>query len=114
MLSLNTNKIYLHSKPVNMHKSFEGLSAVVQQSFPGELYSGAYFVFLNKSSKCMKVLAWDGDGYAIYYKRLEKGKFIINSNGKCTLTRREFLMLFEGVKPKYLDNRFKFEKESKI
>lgn len=110
MLSLNANKIYLHSKPVNMHKSFEGLSAVVQQSFPGELYSGAYFVFLNKNSKCMKVLVWDGDGYAIYYKRLEKGKFIINNNGNCSLTRREFLMLFEGVKAKYLDNRFSLKK----
>ena len=93
-----------------MHKSFEGLSAIVQQSFPGKLYTGSYFVFLNKSSKCIKILAWDGDGYAIYYKRLEKGIFFVNSNAESKLTRREFLMLFEGIKPVRLDSRFSFKK----
>ncbi len=110
MLSLNSSKIYLYTQPVNMHKSFEGLSALIQQSFPGELYTGAYFVFLNKSSKCIKILVWDGDGYAIYYKRLEKGRFLVNGNAKSSLTRREFLMLFEGIKPVHLDKRFKLKK----
>ncbi len=89
-----------------MLKSFEGLSSIVQQEFPGELYTGAYFIFLNKNCKCMKILTWDGDGYAIYYKRLEKGRFFVNSNVKCNLTRREFLMLFEGIKAAYTDTRF--------
>jgi transposase len=90
-----------------MHKSFEGLSAIVQQSFPGELYTGSYFIFLNNSCKSMKILVWDGDGYAIYFKRLEKGRFYLDSSVKCNLTRREFLMLFEGIKPIRLDARFK-------
>ena len=89
-----------------MHKSFEGLSAIIQRAFPDELFTGAYFVFLNRSRKCMKLLVWDGDGYAIYYKRLERGKFIVNAGSRCSLTRREFLMLFEGVKPKYINSRF--------
>jgi len=110
MLSLNSSQIYLYRQPVNMHKSFEGLSALVQQSFPGKLYTGAYFVFLNKSSKCIKILVWDGDGYAIYYKRLEKGRFLVNGKAESSLTRREFLMLFEGIKPVHLDSRFKFKK----
>lgn len=109
MLNLTNNAIYLYGKPVNMHKSFEGLSAIIQSDFPDKLYTGAYFVFLSKSCKCIKLLVWDGDGYAIYYKRLEKGKFIIDFNGNCKISRREFLMLFEGVKPKHLDKRFSFE-----
>jgi transposase len=110
MLILNHSNIYLYRKPVNISKSFEGLSALVEHNFPGKLYTGAYFVFLNKSRKSMKLLAWDGDGYAIYYKRLEKGKFLINSNVKCCLTRREFLMLFEGIHSIRLDKRFKLKK----
>ena len=90
-----------------MHKSFEGLSAIVQESFPGELYTGAYFIFLNKRCISMKILVWDGDGYAIYFKRLEKGRFYLDSRVKCNLTRREFLMLFKGIKPIHLDARFK-------
>ena len=110
MLNITSQQFFLYSRPVNMHKSFEGLSALVQHEFPGELYTGAYFIFLNKSCKCMKVLVWDGDGYAIYYKRLEKGRFLVDSNAKCNLTRREFLMLFEGIKPVRLDKRFSLEK----
>ena len=110
MLNITTQQFFLYSRPVHMLKSFEGLSSIVQKEFPGELYTGAYFVFVNKSSKCMKILVWDGDGYAIYYKRLEKGRFYVDSNVNCSLTRREFLMLFEGIKPVHLDSRFKFNK----
>lgn len=106
MLSLGSEKIYLYKDSINIGKSFDGLRALVQKSFPGELYTGAYFVFLNKNRRSMKMLAWDGDGLAIYYKRLEKGRFVINDAGKCTLSRREFLMLFEGIHPIHLDRRF--------
>ena len=59
----------------------------------------------------MKILVWDGDGYAIHYKRLEKGRFFVDSNAESNLTRREFLMLFEGIKAVHLDRRFKFKKQ---
>jgi transposase len=109
MLSLSNNKIYLYREPINIGKSFEGLSALVESSFPETLYSGSYFAFMNKNCNSMKLLAWDGDGFAIYYKRLEKGKFVINNKGECRLTRREFLMLFEGIHPIHLEKRFKLK-----
>ena len=94
-----------------MHKSFEGLSALVERAFPWQLYTGAYFVFLNKNRQKIKLLTWEGDGYAIYYKQLEKGKFFVDCNGKSNLSRREFMMLFEGVKPMHVDRRFSFRKD---
>jgi transposase len=109
MLSLSNTKIYLYHEAINIGKSFEGLSALVESLFPGKLYTGSYFIFMNKHCNSMKLLAWDGDGFAIYYKRLSKGKFIINNNGKCDLTRREFLMLFEGIHPIHLEKRFKLK-----
>ena len=103
MLTL-PSRIFLCRDPVSMHKSFEGLGALVEQLFPGELLSGALFLFLNRQRNCMKALFWDRDGFAIWYKRLEKGSFISNGQSN-TLDRREFLMLVEGIVPKKIRPR---------
>jgi transposase len=54
----------------------------------------------------MKVLYWDTDGLAIWFKRLEKGSFSKKEKDQDQITRREFLMLLEGVTPKRLQPRF--------
>lgn len=100
MLTLPANvRLFLCKEPINMHKSFEGLSAMVEQIFPGELFSGSLFIFLNRARKHMKVLFWDRDGFAIWYKRLEKRSFAWNGQNN-TLDRRECFMLLEGIEPK--------------
>lgn len=105
MLILPANaRIFLCKEPINMRKSFEGLSTVVEQLFPGELLSGALFVFLNRGRSHMKILSWDRDGLTIWYKRLEKGSFSRNEKG--SLDRREFVMLLEGIEPKKLRSNF--------
>jgi transposase len=107
MLTLPANvRLFLCQIPISMHKSFEGLSAIVEQMFPGELLSGAFFIFLNRRRDHMKVLYWDGDGFAIFYKRLEKGTFTAKKDTTSPLLRREFLMLLEGIIPKRLQTRF--------
>jgi transposase len=88
-----------------MRKSFEGLSKAVEDLFPGELLSGAFFIFLNKLRDHMKVLYWDGDGFAIWYKRLEKGSFS-NKWREESLDRRTFFMLLEGIAPQKIQPRF--------
>jgi transposase len=55
----------------------------------------------------MKVLYWDADGLAIWYKRLEKGSFPKRSTNKILLDRRDFFMLLEGVIPKRVQKRYK-------
>ena len=100
-------KIFLCHEPVDLRKGFEGLSSLVQSHFAEQLTSGAYFIFLNKARDRMKVLYWDVDGLAIWYKRLEKGRFAKNTQQHPLMERREFLMLLEGVTPKRLHNRFR-------
>jgi len=110
MLTLPANaRIFLCKDPINMRKSFEGLSMTVEQLFPGELLSGALFIFLNRSRNHMKVLFWDRDGFAIWYKRLERGSFTGNAQNNI-LDRREFLMLLEGIEPKKIRSKFSLEK----
>ena len=107
MLTISSNaRIFVYHQPVSMRKSFEGLGAAVEQLFPNELFSGAYFVFLSRSQDRMKVLYWDGDGLAIWYKRLEQGTFSRNKDGKLSISRREFFMLLEGIVPKRLQLRY--------
>ena len=107
MLTVPANaRLFLCQTPVRMHKSFEGLSAVVEQLFPGELLSGAFFIFLNRHQDHMKVLFWDNDGFVIWYKRLERGTFAWKWGDKTNLDRRRFLMLLEGVTSERLQKRF--------
>lgn len=106
MLTISAGaRLFLCQIPMNMHKSFEGLSSVTQQMFPGELLSGAFFIFLSRKKDHMKVLYWDGDGFVIFYKRLEKGSFS-TKNEASSLPRRDFIMLMEGITPKRLQKRF--------
>lgn len=105
VLTLPANiRIFLCKEPVRMHKSFEGLSFLVEQLFPGELLSSSLFVFFSKDRSRMKVLFWDRDGFAIWYKRLEKGSFARNGQNT-SIDRREFLMLLEGIEPKKIRSK---------
>lgn len=101
-------RLFLYQHPISMRKSFEGLSAAVEQSFPGEILSGALFIFLNKRKDHIKVLFWDGDGFAIYFKRLEQGTYLWKSKTEA-IDRKAFLMLLEGVVPKRIQKRFSLE-----
>ena len=106
MLSFPGNaRVLLYQESMNMRKSFEGLSCIVEQAFSEDLTSGTFFVFLNRRKDRMKVLYWDGDGLAIWYKRLEKGTFQ-RKKGQLLMSRREFFMLLEGVTPKRVQHRY--------
>lgn len=72
MLAISGNaRIFLFQNPVDMRKGIERLSVLVEESCAGELITGAYFVFINRVKDRMKVLYWDNDGFAIWWKRLE-------------------------------------------
>ena len=102
-------KIFCHQGAVDLRKGFEGLGAMVEKAFEQKLTSGAYFVFLNQRRDRMKVLYWDADGLAIWYKRLEAGRFPKRKNDQMQLDRREFFMLLEGITPHRLQKRYKAE-----
>jgi len=108
VLSLSGNvQIYVYAGITDMRKSIEGLSALVESYFSGELLSGSLFVFCNRHRNRVKVLYWDADGFVVWYKRLEKGKFKICQSGtNYMVDRKELSMLLEGVTPLSLDKRF--------
>lgn len=68
-------QVWLATTPVDMRKSFDGLAEVVRSFLGRDPLSGSLFVFRNKSSQRVKILWWDRQGLAIFYKRLEQGEF---------------------------------------
>lgn len=101
-------KIFVCLEAVDFRKGFEGLSLMTESLFPKKLLTGAYFVFLNKNRKSIKVLYWDSDGLALWSKRLEKGSFSQKELSK-QIDRRSFLMLLEGITPKKIARRFSWD-----
>jgi transposase len=68
-------RIWLASEPVDLRKGFDGLSAIIRHQWQKDLFAGHLFVFLGKRRDRCKVILWERGGLAIYYKRLERGRF---------------------------------------
>lgn len=76
MLSLPANvRLYLCTTPTDMRKSFDGLHALVRQVFQLDPLDGHLFLFFNRRGDRVKILWWDRDGLALFYKRLEAGSY---------------------------------------
>jgi transposase len=76
MLGLSpATKIFLAAGVTDMRKSYNGLSAIVQNEIEHDPLSGHLFVFCNRGRNRLKILCWDGTGLWVFAKRLEKGTF---------------------------------------
>jgi len=58
-----------------MRNGFDGLAGIVRNYLRKDPVSGDVFIFLNKTRTHIKLLYWDGDGFALFYKRLERGRY---------------------------------------
>jgi len=101
MIDAKGKQVYLACGHTDMRKQINGLAAIVEYSFDLDPYGGSLFVFCNRSRDRVKILEWDGDGYWLYFKRLEKGRFRWPSPGEeatMTLTGEELSILLGGAK----------------
>ena len=101
MLNVNFNiKIYLCTGPTDMRKGINGLSILAQELLSKEFALGAMFVFRGKRADKVKILWFDGQGFCLFYKCLDSGKFVWPScEGKHSvgITRAQLSMLIEGI-----------------
>lgn len=101
MLTLAASlRVYLASAPIDMRKSFDGLSTAAREVVGGDPLSGHLFVFFNRSRTITKVLFWDRSGYCVFAKRLERGTFHLpDVVGKASveLESAELSLILEGI-----------------
>ena len=97
-----TVRIMLCLQPADMRCSFDGLCGLVQAILEESPTSGHLFVFRNRRRDRVKILWWDRDGFAIFYKRLERGTFHLPSlqpdehPARIELSPSDFAMIIEG------------------
>ena len=100
MLNLVDKRVYLACGRTDMRKSINGLAAIVESSFKLDLFDGALFVFCNRNKDRIKILEFDGDGFWLHFKRLEKGHFrwpTVGDEPTMTLTGEELSYLLGGT-----------------
>ena len=89
---------YLYSEAVDMRKGFNGLSGLVIGKMHKEVRDGSGYIFINKRRTHLKLLIFEGDGFSIYYKRLEKGTFEHPDQGPSSaICYTKLLFIMQGI-----------------
>lgn len=114
MLSLPPSvRIWISLVPADMRRSFDGLAHMVRQLIGQDPLSGHLFVFRNRQGNRLKVLWWDRDGYALWYKRLEKGTFAFPKSSheerQMSLSASQLQLLIEGIDLESVRRRPRYE-----
>lgn len=94
--------IYVAMEPVNLHLSFDRLAGIVRAELGGDPRSETAFVFHNRRQTHVKILWFDGSGYCILYKRLDRGVYRIplaipQGATRVSVSRRELEVLLQGI-----------------
>jgi transposase len=113
MLTLGlTGRIWICVQPQDGRKSFDGLAAVVTSHLTRDPLSGDLYVFRNKRGDRLKILAWQGDGFALYLRRLEKGTFAFPpaDTAEVTVTPTELAMILGGLELGSVKQRPRYER----
>lgn len=97
---ISIDRVYLASKPTDLRKSIDGLAVLVKEGFALDPFSPCLFVFCNRNHDKLKILQWDHNGFWLYYRRLERGKFqwpVETGSVTVTISRRELRWLLDGL-----------------
>ena len=92
-------KVMVATKPVDFRKGADGLDALVREQLRHDPFTGTIFVFRSKRADRLKILAWDGSGLVLFWKRLEHGAFRWPpiSDGVMRLSASQLAALVDGM-----------------
>lgn len=99
VLSLSIHqRYYLFRGHADMRNGFDRLSGLVREHLQKDPLGGDVFVFINKRRNQIKLLCWDGDGFMLFYKRLEQGTFELPKGEQSDITVDILSCLLQGIK----------------
>ena len=102
---------YLYAGAVDMRKGCYSLAGLVSRELGKDPLKGEVFIFLSASARQIKILCFEGDGFGLYQKRLERGTFErpLVSGSSATLTASELRFLMEGIVLKSIERRVRYQ-----
>jgi len=107
-------RVLLCTSPTDMRKGFDTLAVLVRDGLGYDPMSGHLFLFVGRRRDRIKILYWDRDGYALWYKRLEKGTFRMPvakaDAASIELKASELAMLLEGIDLRSIKRRQRFRR----
>ena len=114
MLHLSTAvQYYLFTGITDMRKGFDSLCGIVSSQMKLDALSGAVFIFINRRRNQVKLLLWEGDGFSIYHKRLERGTYELpatNDNiNNIAISNEALQHILQGVSLKSVRKRKRYQ-----
>lgn len=117
MLSISrTTRVFLATGATDLRKGFDGLHALVENVIEEDPFAGHLFVFRNQRRDRIKLLWWDRDGWALFYKRLEKGRYefptdrLEHHSRRSEIRAEELMLLLEGIDLGSVKRRPRYER----
>jgi transposase len=114
MLHLSSScNYYLYNGDTDMRKGFDSLSGIVTSKMQLNALSGSVFIFINKKHNQVKLLLWEGDGFALYYKRLEEGTYELpvsdNEKESLSMSSQQLQLILQGISLKSVRRRKRYQ-----
>jgi transposase len=113
MLTITSaQRYFFYSGQTDMRKGFDCLCGLVRSEFKMNPMSGDVFIFVSRTRTRIKLLQWQRDGFAIYYKRLEKGAFeipLIGENHVATVSSQQLMLIMEGIRLSSIKKHKRYE-----
>jgi transposase len=108
-------RVFLHSGPTDLRKGFDALAGLVTTAFSQDPTSGHLFLFVNRRRDRLKILYWDRDGLAIWYKRLESpGTFqlpaVPNDAVSVEMSPTQLALILSGIDLKSARQRKRYQR----
>lgn len=114
MLSLPpSTRVFVSAQPTDMRRGFDGLFALVRDFLGQDPFSGHLFVFRNRRGDRLKILWWDRDGLALWYKRLEVGSFVlpvVKDASRLEMTWTDLQLVLQGIDPRKVHRSKRYQR----
>ncbi len=111
-----SQRFFLYRGATDMRKQFDGLGGLVRQHFNQGLLSGDVFIFINRRRDRIKLLMWDRTGFALYYKRLERGTFELPrldaEKTTMEMSWTQLMLMLEGIELSSVRQRKRYKRRA--